>query len=55
MNVGEITSYIAETIDSLDKIIQYFKLLDNKTRETDIATQKLEEAVFWLTYGEDEQ
>lgn len=54
MNVRELTSYIAETVDSLDKIIQYFKLLDNKTRETDIAIQKLEEAVFWLTYGVEE-
>lgn len=53
MEYEELTSYIAETVDNLDKIIQYFKLLDNKTRETDIAIQRLEEAVFWLTYGEE--
>lgn len=47
----EFTIYLSETVDNLDKIIQYLKLLGNKTRETDIAIQKLEETVFWLTYG----
>lgn len=49
----EIKEYIAETIDNLDKIIQYLSMQD-KTREQDIAMQKLEEAVFWLTYGDEE-
>ena len=47
----EIIDYISETVDSLDKIIQYLQTYKEKTREQDIAIQKLEEAVFWLSYG----
>lgn len=50
----EIKGYIAETVDSIDKIIIYLKTFDLKTKEFEIAIQKLEEAVFWLTYGGDE-
>ena len=50
----EIKEYISKTIDNLDKIIQYLQTYQEKTREQDIAIQKLEEAVFWLTYGDDE-
>lgn len=50
----EITEYISQTVDNLDKIIQLLSLYKNKTREQDIAMQKLEEAVFWLTYGLEE-
>lgn len=42
---------VEEDKDILDKIIMFLKEYDNKTREQDIAIQKLEEAVFWLTYG----
>ena len=54
MEYEELTTYISETVDNLDKIIQYFKLLEIKPREIEIAIQKLEEAVFWLTYGVEE-
>ena len=47
----EIIDYISQTTDNLEKIIMFLKEYDNKTREQDIAIQKLEEAVFWLTYG----
>ena len=47
----EIMDYISETVDNLDKLIQYLQAYQEKTREQDIAIQKLEEAVFWLTYG----
>lgn len=50
----EITGSIAELADYLDKIVQLLKLDKEITREQDIAIQKLEEAVFWLTYGIDE-
>jgi len=50
----EITEYISQTVDNLDKIIQLLSLYKDKTREQDIAMQKLEEAVFWLTYGMEE-
>ena len=47
----DILEYIGQTVDSLDKIVQYLQTYQEKTREQDIAIQKLEEAVFWLTYG----
>jgi len=50
----EIIEYISQTVDYIDKIIQYLDTYENKTREQDIAMQKLEEAVFWLTYGIEE-
>lgn len=40
-------------IDLLDKIIIVLKNQD-VNREQDVAIQKLEEAVFWLTYGTEE-
>jgi hypothetical protein len=40
-------------IDLLDKIIIVLQNQD-VNREQDIAIQKLEEAVFWLTYGTEE-
>jgi hypothetical protein len=40
-------------IDLLDKMIIVLKNQD-VNREQDIAIQKLEEAVFWLTYGTEE-
>lgn len=39
-----------EIIEILDKLITYLKA-NEATREQDIAIQKLEESVFWLTYG----
>lgn len=52
---NEIIEYISQTVDNLDKIIQYLQEYQEKTREQDIAIQKLEEAVFWLTYGTNEE
>jgi hypothetical protein len=49
----EITEYISKAVDDLDKIIQYLEAYQINTRENEIARQKLEEAVFWLTYGID--
>lgn len=49
--IEDITQYISETVSNLDKIIQYLQSYQEKSREQDIAMQKLEEAVFWLTYG----
>lgn len=50
----EIYNYISQTTDSIDKIIQLMKIREEKTREQEIALQKLEESVFWLTYGMEE-
>lgn len=43
--IEDITEYISITVDNIDQ---------ERTREQDIAMQKLEEAVFWLTYGIEE-
>lgn len=55
MNNEEIIHDISSIVDYLDKLIDLLKKYDNYTREQDIAIQKLEEAVFWLTYGVDEE
>ena len=49
--IEDITEYISITVDNIDKIIQYLQSYQERSREQDIAMQKLEEAVFWLTYG----
>jgi hypothetical protein len=49
--IEDITEYISITVDNIDKIIQYLQTYQERSREQDIAMQKLEEAVFWLTYG----
>lgn len=54
MSNEEITNDIASIVDYLDKLIQMLQCFGNVTREQDIAIQKLEEAVFWLTYGLEE-
>ncbi len=54
MTNEEITNDIASIVDYLDKLIQLLQCNGNITREQDIAIQKLEEAVFWLTYGAEE-
>ena len=51
----EITNQIISIVDYLDKLIYMLKLNEENTREQDIAIQKLEEAVFWLSYGIDEE
>lgn len=47
----EIVEYLAQEVDNITKIVEHLKLFEETTREQDIAIQKLEEAVFWLTYG----
>ena len=51
MNKEEIIHDISSIVDYLGSLIYFLKEYDNNTREQDIAIQKLEEAVFWLTYG----
>lgn len=57
MDTLNLTEYISTIVDNLDKVIEYLKAYQERTREQDIAMQKLEEAVFWLTYSlpEDEE
>ena len=47
----EILNDLSKIIDYLDKVIYFLKEHDIKSRENEVAIQKLEEAVFWLTYG----
>lgn len=51
----DLTEELSMIIDYLDKSIRLMDLYGLKTREQDIARQKLEEAVFWLTYGLEEE
>ena len=39
--IEDITEYISITVDNIDKIIQYLQAYQEKTREQDIAMQKL--------------
>ena len=50
---NEIIENISKLVDYLDNIVIMLKEYNNTTREQEIAIQKLEEAVFWLTYGVD--
>ena len=47
----EMVESISQLVDYLDKIVQILKYDKEITREQDIAIQKMEEAVFWLSYG----
>ena len=51
MSNDDIIEDITKVIDYLDKLVYMLKEYDNSTREQDIAIQKLEEAIFWLSYG----
>lgn len=50
MNI-DLISDISKIVDYLDNAIYLLQKFTVKTRENEIAIQKLEEAVFWLTYG----
>ena len=50
----EMIESISQLVDYLDRIVQILKCDKEITREQDIAIQKLEEAVFWLSYGVEE-
>lgn len=54
MSNEEIVNDLSSLIDYLDKLIYLLKDKGFETREQDIAIQKLEEAVFWLSYGLEE-
>ena len=48
----EVINDISHIVDYLDKVVYILKNdTDKPTREHEVAIQKLEEAVFWLTYG----
>lgn len=51
--IEDINGYLSKVVDDLDKIVYYLSLHEEKTREQDIAMQKLQEAIFWLTFGID--
>ena len=53
MNTNLISD-ISKIVDYLDNAIYMLQQFNVKTRENEIAIQKLEEAVFWLTYGLEE-
>lgn len=44
---------IDEIVDCLSKFIDYIENFTQYSRERDNAIQRLEEAVFWLTYLND--
>lgn len=46
---NDITEYISTMVDNIDNLMKYLENIENQ-RELDVAKQKLEEAVFWLTY-----
>lgn len=51
---NDMTDELSSVVDYLDKSIHLMDLYGMKSREQEIAKQKLEEAVFWLTYGMEE-
>lgn len=51
---NDMTDELSSVVDYLDKSIRLMDLYGMKSREQEIAKQKLEEAVFWLTYGMEE-
>lgn len=50
----ELMEELSMIVDYLDKSIRLIDLYGLDSREQNIARQKLEEAVFWLTYGMEE-
>lgn len=47
------TAYLASIVDNLDHFIEYLDSCCERSKEQQIASQKLKEAVFWLTYAGD--
>ena len=48
---NELTEYVSSMVNGIDDLIEYLDDLDvADQRELKIARQKLEEAVFWITY-----
>lgn len=50
----DLMEELSMIVDYLDKSIRLMDLYGLDSREQNIARQKLEEAVFWLTYGMEE-
>ena len=50
----ELMEELSMIVDYLDKSIRLMDLYGLDSREQNLARQKLEEAVFWLTYGMEE-
>ncbi len=53
MEMLDLTDYLSSMVDSLDHFIEYLDACCERSKEQDIASQKLKEAVFWLTYASD--
>ena len=55
MKNEEMIEELSMIVDYLDKTIKLIDLYGLNSREQNIAKQKIEEAVFWLTYGMEEE
>lgn len=55
MKNEEMIEELSMIVDYLDKTITLIDLYGLNSREQNIAKQKIEEAVFWLTYGMEEE
>ena len=53
MDFIDETVYLSSMVDNLDHFIEYLDSCCERSKEQDIASQKLKEAVFWLTYASD--
>lgn len=51
MEMLDLTGYLSSMVDSLDQFIEYLDACCERSKEQQIASQKLKEAVFWLTYS----
>lgn len=51
METLDLTGYLSSMVDSLDHFIEYLDACCERSKEQQIASQKLKEAVFWLTYS----
>lgn len=53
MEILDLTDYLSSMVDNLDHFIEYLDSCCERSKEQQIASQKLKEAVFWLTYASD--
>ena len=51
MEMLDLTGYLSSMVDNLDNFIEYLDACCERSEEQKIASQKLKEAVFWLTYS----
>lgn len=52
--MSEITEYIATLSNEIDKIQMTLQEINYDSKELEYAIQKLSEAVFWLSYVEED-